>query len=64
MDEKKRLYAAAGISEYWVVNLRDRTLTVVRQPANGTYSFEQTSSQGDITPLAFPDLVVSMGRLL
>ena len=26
LDEKKRLYADAGIPEHWVVNLRDKTL--------------------------------------
>lgn len=64
LDEKKRLYADAGVPEYWVVNLRDKTLLVFRQPANGSYRFEQTLGQGDITPLAFPDLSVSTAKLL
>lgn len=64
LDEKKRLYADAGIPEYWVVNLRDRSMLVFRQPVNGTYRFEQTLSQGEITPLAFPDTVVSVDKLL
>ena len=64
LDEKKRLYADAGIHEYWIVNLRDRTLMVFRQPANGTYRFEQILSQGELTPLAFSDLVVSVNMLL
>ena len=64
LDEKKRLYADAGIPEYWVVNLRDKTLLVFRQPANGTYRFEQTMSQGELTPLAFPDVVIAVDVLL
>ena len=64
LEEKKRLYAEAGIPEYWVVNLRDGTLMVFRQPANGTYRFEQTLSQGELTPLAFPDLMISVDMLL
>ena len=64
LDEKKRLYADAGILEYWVVNLRDRVLFVFRQPAMGTYQLEQTLSQGELTPLAFPDLMISVDRLL
>ena len=64
LDEKKRLYADAGIPEYWVVNLRDSVLMIFRQPANGAYRFEQTLSQGKITPLAFSDVVVSVDMLL
>lgn len=64
LDDKKRLYAEAGIPEYWVVNLRDRTLLVFRQPADGTYRFEQTLSRGELAPLAFPDLVIAVDRLL
>ena len=64
LDDKKRLYAEAGIPEYWVVNLRDGTLLVFRQPADGTYQFEQTLSRGELAPLAFPDLVISVDRLL
>ena len=64
LDEKKRLYADGGIPEYWVVNLRDRTLLVFRQPADGTYRFEQTLVQGELTPLAFPEVVISVAMLL
>ena len=64
LEEKKRLYADAGIPEYWVVNLRDGTLVVFRQPVHGAYRFEQTLSQGELTPLAFPDWVISVDRLL
>ena len=66
LDEKKRLYAGAGagIPEYWVVNLRDRSLLVFRQPADGVYRFEQTLGQGELAPLAFPEVVISVDRLL
>lgn len=64
LDEKKRLYADAGIPEYWVVNLRDGALMVFRHPANGAYQFEQILSQGELTPLAFPEVMVSVHRLL
>ena len=64
LDAKKRLYAAAGIAEYWVVNLRDMTLLVFRDPSADTYETEQTLDRGVIHPLAFPDLAVSVTRLL
>lgn len=64
LDAKKRLYAAAGILEYWVVNLRDMTVVVFRDPGAATYRTEQTLVSGVIHPLAFPDLAVSVSRLL
>ena len=64
LDEKKRLYAEAGISEYRVVNLRDRSLLVFRQPADGAYRSEQTLSQGELALLTFPDVMISVDRLL
>jgi Uma2 family endonuclease len=33
--EKARLYAKAGVPEYWIVNLNDRTLEVRRKPVKG-----------------------------
>ena len=63
-EAKKRLYAAAGIPEYWVVNLRDLTLLVFRDPDAATYRTEQTLDSGDIHPLAFPDLAIAVSRLL
>ena len=63
LDAKKRLYAAAGIPEYWVVNLRDLTVLVFRDPSAETYQTEQTLENGVIHPLAFPDVAVSVSRL-
>ena len=64
LDQKKRVYAEAGIPEYWVVNLRDMTVLVFRDPDAGTYRYEQSFDSGVIHPLAFPDLAVSVSRLL
>jgi Uma2 family endonuclease len=51
--EKADLYAAAGISEYWVVNLNDRTVEVRREPSGGRYRSLQTySGDQEIRPLA------------
>ncbi len=32
IDERRRLYSAAGIPEYWIVNLGKRSLEVHRRP--------------------------------
>ncbi len=63
-EEKRRAYAAAGIADYWVANLRDGELIVYRQPVDGDYQVEQRLRQGVIFPLAFPDVVVAVKALL
>lgn len=61
---KAEIYAAAGIREYWVVNLQENKLVVFRDPVNGEYRSQQEFTAGNISPLAFPDAVVSVSWLL
>ncbi len=63
-DEKRQLYAAAGIGEYWLVNLRDCQLLVYREPEAGDYRSQQTLTEGKVAPLAFPDASLSVVSLL
>ena len=64
LDVKRKAYAAALIREYWVVDMKRRQLKVFREPINENYSCELTLTTGEIRPLAFPDVVVSVQRLL
>ncbi len=43
LDEKKRLYAALGISEYWVIDVRGKRILAFRLQDNGKYRQCQTS---------------------
>lgn len=64
LEAKADAYAAAGIPEYWVVNLKVMELVVMRDPVDGKYQSQVTLTSGDIKPLAFPDLSISVQRLL
>ncbi len=64
LEVKSQVYAAAGISEYWVINLRTIQLIVFRVPTANGYQSKETLTQGDINPLAFPDIAVSIRQLL
>lgn len=64
LEAKADAYAAAGIPEYWVVNLKARELVVMRNPIAGKYQSQVSLTCGDICPLVFPDLSVSVQRLL
>ena len=64
-DTKAPLYAAAGIPEYWIVNLKARTLEVYRDPQNGVYATLFTvPATGTVSPLAAPESVVLVADLL
>jgi Uma2 family endonuclease len=55
--EKAQLYAGAGISDHWIVNVREQTIEVHRDPQAGRYrSIETHSGQSEIRPLAVPTL--------
>jgi Uma2 family endonuclease len=61
---KKNIYAAAGILEYWVVNLQATELKVFRDLIDGEYREELTLTTGLIQPRSFPDAIVDVHRLL
>lgn len=64
-EVKGRLYAEAGISEYWLVNLVDDVLEVYRDPEKGSYSTRRILSPSDkVAPLSFPDLEIEVRDLI
>lgn len=64
-NEKKLLYAKAGIREYWVLDINGRTLLVYRGPQPGDYASSQSLGQADaIAPLAAPNSSVRVTDLL
>jgi Uma2 family endonuclease len=63
LSRKKRIYAQAGIQEYWVLDVNAQKLMVFREPEGNNYRSEFEYSQGTITPLAFPDVQISVERL-
>ena len=63
--EKARLYARAGFPEDWIVNLRDRTLEVHRDPTPAGYrDVTSLAAASQISPLASPDQSVLVAALL
>ena len=65
LTTKARLYALAGIVEYWVVSLTDRTLAVHRDPWEGLYRDVRTYRENErVAALAGPDKPVIVSQLL
>jgi Uma2 family endonuclease len=64
LEIKSKIYAEAGIPEYWVVNLKKLHLVVFREPLEGDYATKLTLTAGIIQPLAFPDVSVSVEQII
>ena len=59
--DKGRLYAEAGIQDYWIVNLKDSCIEVYRQPQDDRFRMHQTYAVGEtVSPLAMPDAALNV----
>jgi len=64
---KRGIYAAAGVEEYWIVNLRDDCVEILRAPDRKARRYRETSiaRRGDrITLAALPEASVAVDDLL
>jgi Uma2 family endonuclease len=70
-ERKRRIYAAAGIPEYWLVNLPERRIEVYREPASSTAGsnadYRQHAhygSQESLSLLRIPGASIAVSDLL
>jgi Uma2 family endonuclease len=64
-NDKRLIYAKAGIREYWVVDINSRRLLVYRDPQAGDYAAQQVLGPAEtVTALAVPTAVVRVADLL
>jgi Uma2 family endonuclease len=65
LGRKARIYAAAGVVEYWVVDLKDRALYVHCEPRGANYSTRTVHGPADQVHAAFaPEVTFSVGELI
>jgi Uma2 family endonuclease len=58
---KLRLYASAGVPEYWVVSVEGEWIEVCRSPEGVGYRERSRAGHGEvIAPIAFADVRVSV----
>jgi Uma2 family endonuclease len=61
---KARLYARSGIRDYWIVNIKEQTIEVFRDPVGSKFRSVTIFKEGQrIHPLAFPDVALDVARL-
>ena len=62
---KLRGYAAAGIAEYWIANVKAKTIEVHREPHATGYASKRIAKHGDTVAFAaFADVVFTADELL
>ncbi len=61
---KLPLYASHGIREVWIVDVAGRAVEVCRDPRGRGYRDRSLLAGGEISPLAFPDLVLRVDAIL
>ncbi|QLE39297.1 Uma2 family endonuclease [Nostoc sp. C052] len=64
LETKSKIYAEAGILEYWVVNLKKLHLIVFREILDGEYATKLTLAGGTIQPLVFPNVFVAVEQII
>jgi Uma2 family endonuclease len=65
LQEKVPAYGRAGISEVWIVNLKNGTIEVYREPHFTGFGSKAVLSASDkAVPQAFPDVTIQVGELL
>ncbi|MFL6200473.1 MAG: Uma2 family endonuclease [Thermoanaerobaculia bacterium] len=63
--KKRPAYARHGIPECWILNLRNKTLEVYRDPSGERYRTQLLLKAGDtVSPLARPEAVIAVADLL
>lgn len=61
---KLRLYARAGLPEYWIVDANAETLEVYRSPRGDSYAEQRRPAREQpIAPLAIPDAVFPIASI-
>lgn len=67
LDRKVKvpLYARHSIPELWLVNLKEETITVYREPSSGSYQNVRVVRRGEeLAPALFPERTMSGADLL
>jgi Uma2 family endonuclease len=61
---KLRLYAEAGIPEYWVVDCLAESVDIYRAPDFGVYrDVSRVEGAASVSPQAFPDVVLPLAKI-
>ncbi len=62
---KDKIYAKAGILEYWVIDLKNRQVHIFRDPQTTDYASHLILAESQtVSPLAFPHVIIPIASIL
>ena len=62
---KLHLYARAGVSEYWIVDLTERAVEVYSDPSSTGYGSRRVvGTDVEVSPAAFPDILLPVRQII
>jgi Uma2 family endonuclease len=62
---KARVYAIAGVTEYWVIDIAAKTIEVCSEPVGGAYTQIRAARPGDVIRLrAVPDVEIAVADIV
>ena len=62
---KLKAYARAGIAELWIVNLKENTIEVYRDPSEESYASKRIArGQERVASVMFPDVKVTVSKIV
>ena len=64
LEQKVTTYARNGISEYWVIDLKNKKLIIHTQPRKDKYLQVVEYQSGTVTPQAFANIEIAIDKLL
>ena len=64
LETKQKIYAQAGIKEYWVIDVQGKQIIVLRNPQGDEFLHRQEMKEGVINPMAFPEVVIEVSKLI
>lgn len=64
-EVKNKVYAQAGIADYWVLDVQNRQLHIFREPTPTGYTSHLILNEpNQVSPLAFPNLILTLTSIL
>jgi Uma2 family endonuclease len=64
-EVKAKLYAQAGIADYWVLDLKNRQIHLFREPTSTGYTHHLILTEpNQMSPLTFSDILLSLSKIL
>lgn len=61
---KAAIYAAAGVPEYWIVNLDARAFEIYSSPDGARYAEVRTLRAGEVRPAVLPTIAIAIAEIL